>query len=45
MKKLKSVKVIAFEHEGMEAMHEIEVEGLPAIIAVAHGESIYRLKS
>jgi fumarate hydratase subunit beta len=45
MKKLKSVKVIAFENEGMEAMHEIEVEGLPAIIAVAHGESIYSLES
>ncbi|MHA2394900.1 MAG: fumarate hydratase C-terminal domain-containing protein [Promethearchaeota archaeon] len=45
MKKLKSVRVIAFEHEGMEAMHEIEVEGLPAIIAIAHGESIYSPES
>jgi len=41
MEKVKSAKVIAFEHEGMEALHEIEVEGLPAIVAVAHGRTIY----
>jgi fumarate hydratase subunit beta len=42
MEKVKSVRVIAFEHEGMEALHEVEVEGLPAIVAIAHGRSIYR---
>ena len=45
MKKVKSTHVIAFEHEGMEAMHEIEVEGLPAIVAIAHGKSIFNLES
>jgi fumarate hydratase subunit beta len=41
MEKVKSARVIAFEYEGMEALHEIEVEGLPAIVAVAHGRTIY----
>ena len=34
-------KVVAFPEEGMEAFHVLEVKGYPAIIAVAHGESIY----
>ena len=33
--------VVAFPEEGMEALHEIEVENFPAIVAIAHGESIY----
>lgn len=41
MEKVKTNNVIAFEKEGMEAMHEIEVDGLPAIVAVAHGASIF----
>ena len=36
-----SQKVIAFEEEGMEALFEIQVERLPAIIAVAHGRTIF----
>ncbi|MDO9545053.1 MAG: fumarate hydratase C-terminal domain-containing protein, partial [Synergistaceae bacterium] len=32
---------VAFPEEGMEALHEIEVENFPAIVAIAHGESIY----
>jgi fumarate hydratase subunit beta len=36
-----SQKAIAFEEEGIEALFEIEVEGLPAIIAVAHGRNIF----
>ncbi len=36
-----SRKVAAFQEEGMEAMHELEVIEYPAIIAVAHGKSIY----
>ena len=36
-----SKKVIAFEEEGMEALFEIEVDGLPAIIAAAHGHNIF----
>lgn len=39
--KVKSKKVVAFEKEGMEAMFELEVEDIPGIVAIAHGESIY----
>ena len=45
MKKVRSKRIIAFESEGMEAMHEVVVEGLPAIVAIAHGKSIYNIKS
>jgi fumarate hydratase subunit beta len=45
MEKLKATRIIAFEDEGMEAMHELEVEGLPAIVAIAHGKSIYGRKN
>lgn len=34
-------KVAAFPKEGIEALHEITVEDFPAIIAIAHGESIF----
>jgi fumarate hydratase subunit beta len=36
-----STEVIAFEEEGMEALFAIEVKGLPAIIAAAHGNNIF----
>ncbi len=39
--KIVSKKVIAFEEEGMEAIHSLEVKGLPCIVAAAHGETIY----
>lgn len=39
--KVKSKKVVAFEEEGMEAIYELEVDGLPGIVAIAHGKSIY----
>ena len=39
--KITSRCVIAFPEEGMEAMHCLEVVQFPAIIAVAHGESIF----
>ena len=35
-----SRRVVAFANEGMEAFHELKVEGFPAIIAGAHGEYI-----
>lgn len=35
-----SHRIVAFASEGMEAFHELKVEGFPAIIAAAHGESI-----
>lgn len=39
--KLKSKKVVAFAEEGMEAIYELEVEGIPGIVTVAHGKSLY----
>jgi fumarate hydratase subunit beta len=39
--KVKSKKVAAFKEEGMEAIFELEVDGIPGIVAVAHGKSIY----
>lgn len=34
-------KVVAFEEEGMEALFEVLVDGLPAIIAAANGTTIF----
>ncbi len=39
--KIISQRVVAFPEEGMEALYELEVAGLPAIIAIARGESIF----
>jgi fumarate hydratase subunit beta len=39
--KIISQKVAMFPEEGMEALYEVKVEGFPAIIAMAHGESIF----
>ncbi len=39
--KIRSQRRVAFKKEGMEALYEVEVTGLPAIIAIAHGESIF----
>lgn len=39
-----SKKVAAFEELGMEALYEVEVVDYPAVVAVAHGESIYDRK-
>ena len=36
-----SRKVVAFENEGMEAIHLLEVRGIPCIVAAAHGKAIY----
>ena len=38
---IKSKRIVAFPEEGMEALHELEVENFPAIVAIAHGLSIY----
>lgn len=40
--RLTSARVVAFEEEGMEAMHELKVRGLPGIIAAAKGMSIFQ---
>ena len=34
-------KVVAFAEEGMEALWAIEVNGLPGIVAAAHGQNIF----
>jgi fumarate hydratase subunit beta len=39
--KMVSQRVAAFRKEGMEALYEVEVKGFPAIIAIAHGETIF----
>jgi fumarate hydratase subunit beta len=39
--KMISQRVAAFRKEGMEALYEVEVKGFPAIVAIAHGESIF----
>lgn len=36
-----STKIVAFPELGMEAFHLLEVKEYPAIIAIAHGKSIY----
>lgn len=38
----KSKRCVAFSDLGMEAFYELEVEDYPAVIAIAHGESIYQ---
>lgn len=39
--RLLSREVVAFSEEGMEAIYKFEVRGIPCIVAVAHGKSIY----
>jgi len=39
--KIVEQRVAAFREEGMEALYELKVKGLPAIIAIAHGKSIF----
>ncbi len=41
MDKIVSRRVLAFAEEGMEALHEVEVAGLPGIVVAAHGESTF----
>jgi fumarate hydratase subunit beta len=35
-------RVVAFPEEGIEAFHCLEVEGLPALVAIAHGKTIFQ---
>jgi fumarate hydratase subunit beta len=39
--KIVAQRVEAFREEGMEALYQLEVKGFPAIIAIAHGETIF----
>jgi len=36
-----SQRLVAFEEEGMEALYEINVTGFPAIVAIAHGKTLF----
>jgi len=38
---LSARKVLAFAEEGMEALHLLTTSGLQAVVAIAHGESIW----
>lgn len=42
MAKVKATRVAAFPELGMEALHEVEMAGIPAIIAAAGGEVLGR---
>lgn len=42
-KKTLKRQVAAFENEGMEAFWKLEVAGYPGIVAIAHGESIFKI--
>ncbi len=39
-----SQRIAAFREEGMEALYEVEVSAFPAIIAIAHGKSLFLLR-
>ncbi len=41
MDKIVSQRVLAFPEEGMEALFEVGVQGLPGIVVAAHGLSIF----
>ena len=34
-------RVAAFPEQGMEALHELRVEGFPCIVAAVHGDTLY----
>lgn len=42
MSNIRSRKIAAFPEDGMEALHELVVEDLPAIVAIAHGKSLFQ---
>jgi len=39
--KMKYKKIVAFPEEGIEALYELIIEDFPAIVAIAHGVSIF----
>lgn len=39
--KILSKEIVMFPEEGIEALHRLEVSAIPAIVAIAHGESIF----
>jgi fumarate hydratase subunit beta len=41
--KVISKKLAAFPEEGMEAIYRLDVQGIPGLVAVAHGKSLFDL--
>lgn len=41
--KIISKKLVAFPEAGMEAVYQLDVKGIPGLVAVAHGKSIYHM--
>jgi fumarate hydratase subunit beta len=39
--KILEQRIVAFPEEGMEALHLLRIDGFPAIIAAAHGLTLY----
>jgi fumarate hydratase subunit beta len=39
--KVISKELVAFPEEGMEAIYQLDVQGIPGVVAVAHGKSLY----
>ncbi len=39
--KILSIEIVKFPEEGMEALHRLKVSGMPVIIAIAHGKSLF----
>jgi fumarate hydratase subunit beta len=39
--KILEQRIVAFPEEGMEALHLLRIDGIPAIIAAAHGRTLY----
>lgn len=39
--KIRDIKIVGFPELGMEALRLIQIENFPAIVAAAHGESVY----
>ena len=45
MDRIVSKRVLAFPEEGMEALHELEVSGVPGIVVAAHGKSTFEARA
>jgi len=39
---IKFKEIIAYEEEGIEAIFKLKVENIPGLVAIAHGESIFK---
>lgn len=44
LNRIKMQKIVAFPEEGMEAFHLLQVKEFPAIVAAAHGKTLYEVE-